>query len=110
MCRSKPRICPSSRVPPSLDMNPALIKPRSDTSSQVVLLGKVWGQVSAADYHTNRVEQLFPVVLQSYQRLASQYDLILLEGAGSPAEINLREHDIVNLRMAHASNAECLLV
>ena len=93
------------RVPPSVDMNPVLIKPRSDTSSQVVLLGKVWGQVSAADYHTNRVEQLFPAVLQSYQRLASKYDLILLEGAGSPAEINLRERDIVNLRMAHASNA-----
>jgi adenosylcobyric acid synthase len=98
------------RVPPSVDMNPVLIKPRSDTSSQVVLLGKVWGQVSAADYHTNRVEQLFPAVLQSYQRLASQYDLILLEGAGSPAEINLQEHDIVNLRMAHASNAACILV
>jgi adenosylcobyric acid synthase len=91
-------------------MNPVLIKPRSDTSSQVVLLGKVWGQVSAADYHTNRVEQLFPAVLQSYQRLASQYDLILLEGAGSPAEINLREHDIVNLRMAHAADASCILV
>jgi adenosylcobyric acid synthase len=98
------------RVPPSVDMNPVLIKPRSDTSSQVVLLGKVWGQVSAGDYHTNRVEQLFPVVLQSYQKLASQYDLILLEGAGSPAEINLREHDIVNLRMAHASKAACILV
>ena len=98
------------RIPPSVDMNPVLIKPRSDTSSQVVLLGKVWGQVSAADYHTNRVEQLFPVVLQSYQKLASQYDLILLEGAGSPAEINSREHDIVNLRMAHASKAACILV
>jgi adenosylcobyric acid synthase len=98
------------RVPPSVDMNPVLIKPRSDTSSQVVLLGKVWGQVNAADYHTNRVEQLFPAVLQSYQRLASQYDLILLEGAGSPAEINLQEHDIVNLRMAHASHAACILV
>jgi adenosylcobyric acid synthase len=98
------------RVPPSVDMNPVLIKPGSDTSSQVVLLGKVWGQVSAADDHTNRVEQLFPVVLQSYRKLASQYDLILLEGAGSPAEINLQERDIVNLRMAHASNAACILV
>jgi adenosylcobyric acid synthase len=98
------------RVPPSVDMNPVLIKPRSDTSSQVVLLGKVWGQVSAADYHTNRVEQLFPAVLQSYRRLASQYDLILIEGAGSPAEINLQEHDIVNLRMAHAADASCILV
>lgn len=98
------------RVAPSVEMNPVLIKPRSDTSSQVVLLGKVWGQVSAADYHTNRVEQLFPVVLESYQKLASRNDIIVLEGAGSPAEINLRDHDIVNLRMAKAANASCLLV
>jgi adenosylcobyric acid synthase len=98
------------RIAPSVEMNPVLIKPRSDTSSQVVLLGKVWGQVSAADYHTGRVEQLFPAVLDSYRKLASQYDVVLLEGAGSPAEINLREHDIVNLRMAHAANAACLLV
>jgi adenosylcobyric acid synthase len=98
------------RVAASAEMNPILIKPHSDTSSQVVLLGKVWGQVSAADYHTHRVEQLFPTVLESYQKLASQYDVVLLEGAGSPAEINLRDHDIVNLRMAKAANASCLLV
>jgi adenosylcobyric acid synthase len=98
------------RVTPTVDMNPVLIKPRSDTSSQVVLLGKVWGQVSASDYHTHRVERLFPIVLESYRKLASQHDVVLLEGAGSPAEINLRDHDIVNLRMAKASNASCLLV
>src|ERR1035441_9202695 len=56
------------RIPPSVDMNTVLIKPRSDTSSQVGLLGKVWGQVSAADYHTNCVEQLFPAVLQKIGR------------------------------------------
>lgn len=98
------------RIPPSVDMNPVLIKPRSDHSSQIVLLGKVWGQVSAADYHTFRVEEIFPTVLESYHRLASHCEIVLLEGAGSPAEINLREHDIVNLRMAHAANASCLLV
>ncbi len=98
------------RVPACVEMNPVLIKPRSDTTSQVVLLGKVWGQVSARDYHTQRVEQLFPAVLESYRKLASQYELVLLEGAGSPAEINLREHDIVNLRMARAADAACLLV
>jgi adenosylcobyric acid synthase len=98
------------RVAPCVEMNPVLIKPRSDSTSQVVLLGKVWGQVSARDYHTRRVEQLFPAVLESYRKLASQHELILLEGAGSPAEINLREHDIMNLRMARAANAACLLV
>ena len=98
------------RIPACVDMNPVLIKPSSDTGSQIVLLGRVWGQVTAADYHTRRVEQLFPAVLESYQRLASQYDLIVLEGAGSPAEINLMAHDIVNLRMAEAAGAACLLV
>jgi adenosylcobyric acid synthase len=98
------------RVAPSVEMNPILIKPRSDTSSQVVVLGKVWGQITASDFHTHRVDQLFPTVLRSYQKLAAEYEVVLLEGAGSPAEINLREHDIVNLRMARAAKASCLLV
>ena len=91
-------------------MNPVLIKPTSDTASQIVLLGCVWGQVTARDYHQRRVEDLFPAVLESYRTLAARHDLILLEGAGSPAEINLREHDIVNMRIAHAASAACLLV
>jgi adenosylcobyric acid synthase len=98
------------RVVPRAEMNPVLIKPSSDTESQIVLLGRVWAQVTASDYHRARVEDLFPTVLESYQTLASRHDLMLLEGAGSPAEINLREHDIVNMRMAHASDASCLLV
>ncbi len=98
------------RVAPCAEMNPVLIKPSSEIASQIVLLGRVWGQVTASDYHQRRVEELFPSVLESYRKLAGQYDLMLLEGAGSPAEINLREHDIVNMRMAHAANAACLLV
>src|SRR6202795_2775296 len=98
------------RVAPCAEMNPILIKPSSDTGSQVVLLGRVWGQVTASDYHQRRVEDLFPTVLESYRTLAGRHDLILLEGAGSPAEINLRKHDIVNMRMAHAADAACLLV
>jgi adenosylcobyric acid synthase len=98
------------RVAPCAEMNPILIKPSSDTGSQIVLLGRVWGQVTASDYHLRRVEDLFPAVLESYRTLAARYELMLLEGAGSPAEINLRKHDIVNMRMAHAANAACLLV
>ncbi len=98
------------RVIPCAEMNPVLIKPSSEAGAQVVLLGKVWGQVTASDYHQRRVEELFPAVLASYRTLAAQQELILLEGAGSPAEINLRQHDIVNMRMAHAANASCLLV
>src|SRR6201987_1414433 len=98
------------RAIPCVEMNPILLKPSTDIGAQVILLGKIWGQVTALDYHTRRVEQLFPMVLNAYRHLAGAYDLILLEGAVSPAEINLRKHDIVNMRMAHAANAACLLV
>ncbi len=98
------------RVMARAEMNPVLIKPTSETGSQVIVLGRVWGQVTASDYFERRVEDLFPEVLESYRSLAAEHELMLLEGAGSPAEINLREHDIVNMRMAHAANAACILV
>src|SRR5499426_3743171 len=94
------------RVAPFKAQNMSL----NSAATQVILLGKVWGQITAWDYHTQRVEQLFPAVVDAYKRLAREHDVILLEGAGSPAEINLREHDIVNMRMAHAADAVCLLV
>ena len=92
------------------EMNPILLKPDSDTSCQIVAGGRIWGHLSARDYHQHRVEELFPLVLESYHKLAAENDLIVLEGAGSPAEINLKAHDIVNMRMADAANAACLLV
>ncbi|PYV18573.1 MAG: cobyric acid synthase [Acidobacteria bacterium] len=98
------------RVAPRVEMNPILIKPASQTGAQVVVLGRVWGDVTALDYHRRRVEDLFPTVLESYEKLAADHEIIVLEGAGSPAEINLREHDIVNMRMAHAAGAACLLL
>ena len=98
------------RTLPRVEMNPILLKPATDTGAQVIVLGKIWAQVTAANYHTRRVEQLFPEVLEAYRRLAASHELIVLEGAGSPAEINLREHDIVNMRMAHAADAACLLI
>ena len=97
-------------IAPSVHMNPVLIKPSGDCSSQVVARGKIWGQISATDYHQRRVEELMPVVRESYQTLASQYQVIVLEGAGSPAEINLKQHDIANMRMAAMADAACLLV
>jgi adenosylcobyric acid synthase len=98
------------RVPARAEMNPVLIKPSSDCAAQVVVMGRVWGQVTAADYHQRRVEELFPVVVDAWRTLAAEHDVVLLEGAGSPAEINLKAHDIVNLRMAKAAGAACLLV
>ena len=97
-------------IPASVHMNPVLIKPSGDCSSQVVVRGKIWGQISAADYHQRRVEELMPAVSESYQTLASSFQVIILEGAGSPAEINLKQHDIANMRMAEMADAACLLV
>lgn len=100
----------AARVVPTVDMNPILIKPSSDTGAQVVVRGKIWGQVTAHDYHRKRVEELFPLVVESYKNLAAAHEIVVLEGAGSPAEINLKARDIVNLRMAKAADAACLLV
>jgi adenosylcobyric acid synthase len=97
-------------VAPSVDMNPILIKPSGDSSSQVVVRGKIWGRVTATDYHLRRVEELLPIVRRSYGTLASEYEVIVLEGAGSPAEINLKQHDIANMKMAEMADAACLLV
>jgi len=92
------------------DMNPILLKPESDSCCQVIVQGRVWSRLSAGDYHLKRVQELFPIVVQSYRRLAKNSDLVILEGAGSPAEINLKDGDIVNMQMAAAADAACLLV
>ena len=97
-------------IAPSVHMNPILIKPSGEQSSQVVVRGVIWGQVSAADYHQRRVEELMPVVRESYSYLAARHQVLILEGAGSPAEINLKQHDIVNMRVAEMADARCLLV
>ncbi len=95
---------------PTVDMNPVLLKPGTDMTSQIVVRGRIWGTLSAAEYHQRRVQELIPVITDSYERLASQHQVIVLEGAGSPAEINLKQNDIVNMRMAEIADAQCLLV
>jgi len=99
-----------ARRAPEVEMNPILLKPSGERRSQVVLEGRVWDDVDAWDYHRRRTAELFPRVVAAYERLASRCELIVLEGAGSPAEINLRDGDIVNLRMAQAADAPCLLI
>ncbi|MEG0227284.1 MAG: cobyric acid synthase CobQ, partial [Lachnospiraceae bacterium] len=86
-------------VKPSVGMNPILLKPTGDSSSQVIVNGKVEGVMTAVQYYEKKKE-LFPVVKQAYECLAKEYDIIVLEGAGSPAEINLKQEDIVNMGMA----------
>ena len=97
-------------IPASVHMNPVLLKPSSDLTSQIVVRGKIFAQFSAEDYFRRRNEELLPIIRESYETLASQFELMLLEGAGSPAEINLKDRDIVNLRMARIAGARCILV
>ena len=94
---------------PHVDMNPVLLKPEADAKSQVVVMGKPWKTVSARDYY-KYTPQLFPIVEQSFDRLRSQYDVVVIEGAGSPAEINLRRFEIVNMGMAKLARSPVLLV
>ncbi len=97
------------RLPAMADMNPVLLKPNSNTGSQVVVNGKVWQTVPAREYY-NHSDLLFAKVLESYHRLASQFDQVVCEGAGSIAEVNLRDRDITNLRLAEKIDANVLLV
>ena len=96
-------------LPPSVDMNPVLLKPTTDVGAQVIVRGKPIGHMDARGYHDFKVS-LLPVVRESLERLRSRYDVVVIEGAGSPAEINLRENDIVNMAVAHLADAPVLLV
>ena len=95
-------------VEPSVRMNPILLKPTSDMGSQVIVNGEVRGVMRAADYFRYKKE-LIPDILRAYESLAAEYDVIVLEGAGSPAEINLKDGDIVNMGMARMVHAPVLL-
>ncbi len=101
----------AARVEPTVDMNPVLLKPMTDTASQVVIQGHAIGNAEAKDYfNQSNANNLFAVVEQSLNRLQQQHDLIVLEGAGSCAEINLYDVDITNCRAACAADADILLV
>ena len=96
-------------VEPSVLMNPILLKPCSNTASQVIVRGEVVGTMDAASYYEYR-SRLRSTVKESYDALSRQYDVIVIEGAGSPAEINLNQDDIVNMGMAEMVNAPVILV
>ncbi len=99
----------AARVMPSIDMNPVLLKTAGERGSQVILQGKVHATMKATEYYAFR-DKAWKVVVDSFDRLSSRYDLIIMEGAGSPAEINLRDVDIVNMAMAKYAKAPVLLV
>jgi adenosylcobyric acid synthase len=100
----------AARVEPSALMNPVLLKPGSDRSSQVVLLGKAVGEMSARGYHGGTQGELLDVVADCLAQLGRSYDAVICEGAGSPAEINLRRTDIVNMGLARRANIPALVV
>lgn len=95
-------------IEPVAAMNPILLKPTNDTGSQVIVKGEVAGNMSAMEYYKNK-KKFIPVILEAYDKLAKEYDIIVLEGAGSPAEINLKENDIVNMGMAKLVKSPVLL-
>ncbi|PZQ99352.1 MAG: cobyric acid synthase CobQ [Cereibacter sphaeroides] len=96
------------RVEPHTDMNPVLLKPESETGSQIIVQGKRWGSARARDYAAIKAQLMAPV-LDSFARLRSQADIMIVEGAGSPAEVNLRANDIANMGFARASGTPVVL-
>jgi adenosylcobyric acid synthase len=96
-------------LPPHVDMNPILLKPEADNCSQVIVHGKVWGKYEGRNYFARR-DELFRFVQESYEHLARDHALIVIEGAGSAAEVNLRGKDFVNWPVAEMADARVLLV
>lgn len=96
-------------LPPHVDMNPVLLKPHSDTCAQVVVQGKAWNTCEASAYF-DRSTDLWRVARESYDRLARRYDVVVIEGAGSAAEVNLRDRDFVNWPIVEHADASVVLI
>ncbi|NJN88700.1 MAG: cobyric acid synthase CobQ, partial [Leptolyngbyaceae cyanobacterium SL_7_1] len=97
-------------VTPRVEMNPILLKPQGDMTSQVILKGKVAGRTSAAEYYEQFFDAGWQAIDESLTRLSEEFDVVVCEGAGSPAEINLKHRDLTNMRIAKHLNAPTLLV
>ncbi|MBE6050702.1 MAG: cobyric acid synthase [Clostridium sp.] len=98
----------AAKIKPSVLMNPILLKPTNDVGSQVIVNGEVLGNMKAVDYFKYK-KKLIPDIMKAYNELDKEYDIIVIEGAGSPAEINLKSEDIVNMGMAKMAKAPVLL-
>ncbi|MBF8265180.1 MAG: hypothetical protein HW384_1044 [Dehalococcoidia bacterium] len=107
--RSQATQAEAAGVEPTVDMNPILLKPEADSRSQVVVLGKPWITVPAGEYY-RYTSKLLKTVKTSLHRLQSEYDIVVIEGAGGPAEVNLKRHEITNMRIARYTNCPVLLV
>lgn len=100
----------AAKIDATTDMNPILLKPKGDMVSEVILHGKHFANMDAVSYREQFVEDVMHEVRTSLERLSDNYDVLVLEGAGSPAEINLKSRDIANMRMAHETDASVILV
>ncbi len=98
-----------ARVKPSVHMNPVLLKPAADNGSQAVVHGKAIGHFTAREFYAQK-PKFAEAIRESYEWMASHYDVLIMEGAGSPAEINLKNNDLVNMKMAEMADASCVLV
>lgn len=109
MGRSQVVQAEAASVEPHVDMNPILIKPEADTRSQIVVMGKPWKTLEAGKYYTYSPE-LLSIAMEALNRLRNTYDMVIIEGAGSPAEPNLKKKDIVNMKIARLAGAPVFLV
>src|SRR5207249_2186135 len=107
--RAQAQQAAAAGIEPTVDMNPILLKPEAEARSQVVVLGRPWRTLAAAEYRA-RTGELLDTVARSLERLRRTFDVVVIEGAGSPAEINLLEHEIVNMRIARLADAPVILV
>ena len=96
-------------IAPSVHMNPVLLKPQADATSQLILRGHARRVSDAADYYRQSLD-LLPIIEESFNGLCAEYEIIIIEGAGSPAEINLMDREIVNMRIAGMAGAPVILV
>ncbi len=99
----------TAKIEPIVEMNPILLKPSSDVGCQVIVMGEVYKNMTATEYHKNK-PMFKGVIKEAYDKLNEKYDVIVIEGAGSPAEINLRENDLVNMGMAEMVDAPVILI
>lgn len=109
MARAQVVQAEAAGILPRVEMNPILLKPNSDTGSQVVVMGKPIGNMTAQEYFHHR-DEFLEIIGKSYQTLSEDFDIIVIEGAGSPAEINLKDKELVNMKMAEMAQAPVVLV
>ncbi len=109
MGRAQAMQAQAAGIEPSSLMNPVLLKPTTDVGSQVIVNGEVWGNLEAKDYFARKTE-LIPAILSAYESLGKRHDLLVIEGAGSPVELNLKRDDIVNMGLAKRVKSPVLLV